>query len=464
MTQTDALARAEEAFKKDNLSEAETLLAEVLASDPDNLKALASLGAIHLRREDQVKAQEALTKILAIEPDNHEARKNLALSFLAGSAPEKAKEHLEKLLAVNQNDFQVWALRSRMEESLGDLAAAKESAVKALLINPEQPALKAWLDAQNQATPQPSPAPAPKVNISHLTFLCRPGEDEEIDLLGGFLERRLNVKKVASLKEDQYLAAINQGRGALWIEGFNPRSLQWLTRLESAARPVVLRLGVKDLAQDCASLPLGGVTGYLFESKALLDAFLSKGLKPKGGAKLAVAPRVLDFNRIKPKPAEKPNLSLAYLENWTEPGLVLEVFARAKKIDPKATLWARIRPDNVEVARWIDYAVTQRSMGGAVLFATPQLQVPDYFAGRTHLLALDRVTGGTEVSRALAYGLKPLIRDGLGAREIYPAEFIWSELEGVEPLLTAEGGEDPGQWVRTNVTVAHLNERLNSLF
>ncbi|MDR0549463.1 MAG: tetratricopeptide repeat protein [Deltaproteobacteria bacterium] len=484
MNQT--LAKAEEATRENKLSEAEILAESVLADEPTNAKALGLLGVIALKRQNSSLAADYFNRSLLADPDNYPVLKYLALIHLNGQEPKLAQPLLERLLAQNQNDFQVWALLSQLEKKLGNLKAAKESGEKSLLINPNQPSLKAWLDS---LTPK-DPAPAPKkVKATQLTFLALPGQDEEIDLLGAKLERSLAVKKVVSLKEDPYVAALN-GRGALWLEGFSPKTPQWLSRLTPGTRPVILRLGPSDLAHNFQEWPLKVITGVIFETKALLDIFLAKGLKPQEGAILTVAPRLftpkkkpqekakapinqtaetdnpLPLENVEPKsePAANPKpISLAFISQWTEPSLIMEIALAAKELDPKANLWSLRRPETIESAKLVDYLTVKNSLAGSILFANPSLTEAEFYAGRTHLLDVSTLAGGVATFQALTNGLRPLIRDGLGARELYPADYLWSNLGELRSELATWPAQDPAEWVQKFTSVETLVERVNSL-
>ncbi|MDR2422916.1 MAG: hypothetical protein LBE01_06005 [Deltaproteobacteria bacterium] len=493
----DTLARAEEALKEEKIDEAEALLAEVLAQEPDDERALGDWGLIGLKRKDSKRAISAFTRVLELNPENVAIRKHLALELMVGDQPGLAQAHLEKLVSVNQNDFQAWAMLSRLAKNRGDLKAAKENAERSLTIDPNQPSLKAWL--ASLADPGAAkPAPPPKARASQLTFLCLPGEEEEADLLGESLERSLSVKKVVSLKDEPYLAAL-AGRGALWLDGLSPRSVSWLSRLEAGPRPVVLRLSRKDLDFDLASAPLAGVSSLLFETKALMDLFLAKGLKPRAGSTLNVVGRAVDLSQVKSPGLEKASgplpsgpegaaslgeglegavdlgegerpakgrgepLSLAYAGDWSELGLVLEAFLVVRRLDPKATMWSWRRPKTVEAAKLADHCVARDGVAGSVLFATPSLGREEFFRGRSHYLDVSMVAAGEDAFMALAYGLRPLIRDGLGAKELFPADFLWARLEDLPGLLAAQTAVSPAEWARRATSVDHLAERALSL-
>ncbi|MDR1607600.1 MAG: tetratricopeptide repeat protein [Deltaproteobacteria bacterium] len=452
--------------QEEQLALVEAQLKAILNQDPNNQVALNQLGVLAVRRQDFDLAITAFSRVIALSPDNQMTRKNLVLALLTKGQPDQAIGHLENLLSKNQNDFQLWSLLSQAQKSVGQLLAAQESAQKSLLINPNQPPLKAWLDSQApkpRVKPEP-PKPSPtKPRVNQLTFLCSQGQDEEIDLLGAYLDQSMTVKKVLSLGEEPYLAALS-GRGALWLEGVNPRSVMWLSRLAPSSRPVVLRLGPKDLAGDVASLNLSSVTSIIAETKAIMDFFLAKGAKPQGGSKLAVVPRLVPASRIAAqKKAPAPNLSVAYLGDWDEPGLVLETLIIAKRQDPQATLWAMERPKNPAVARFIDQAIAKNNLAGSVLFATPSLSKAEFYAGRTHFLLDWLVAGGAEVFKALAYGLSPLARDSLGAAELLPSERLWSNLKDLERLLSEPGTFDPVAYVEKISDVTVLGERVLGL-
>ncbi|MDR2141999.1 MAG: hypothetical protein LBR11_09470 [Deltaproteobacteria bacterium] len=482
----DSLSQAEEALRLDKLTEAEASLKQVLEREPDNLRALIAWGVVGLRLKNFSQAQSAFERVLTLSPDNQQSRKNLVIAILSGPRPELARPHLETLLAQNQNDYQLWAMLSQVEKTVGNLAASQEAGEKSLLLNPAQPGLRAWLNSLAQpAEAKPSTRP----RVTQLTFLCPPGQEGEIDLLGAYLDRSLTVKKVVSLREDPYLAALS-GRTALWVEGLNPRSAPWLARLTPGPRPIILRLGPEDLV-DPTTFSLGAVNGVLAETKAILELFLAKGARLADGAKLLIAPRAQDFSRIdlsriqaassaptEPTGGEsaalagsteaasgdpKQPLSLAYLGPWNEPGLTLEAFKLVRERDPQATLWSLLRPKSMELARQVDYYLAKNGLAGKVFFSGPSLGREDFFKGRTHVLATWGLAGGVEVPQALAHGLKPLIRDCPGAGELFPPDYLWAGLGDLPGLLAGAPAEAPAAWAKRLSSVATLAEKVLSL-
>jgi hypothetical protein len=445
---------------------AEAQLKSILAKEPDNLVVLNQWGIMGVRRKNFAQAIQAFARVVELEPSNHLVRKNLVLALLSSDQPGVAIKHLEILLSANQNDFQLWALLSQGQKALGDLSAAQESAIKSLTINPNQPGLKAWVDSlapkpRPRPTPPPPPTPSahkPKVNL--LSFLCSQGQDEEIDLLGERLDRAITVKKILSLGEEPYLAALS-GRGAIWVEGLSPRSANWLSRLTPSSRPVILRIGPADLALESSVFNLGAVSVVFAETKAIMEVFLARGAKLKEGAKLLVAPRVAPLERITPKAlTDNPPLSLAYLGSWEEPGLVLEALLLARRKDNRATLWALERPKNTSVARFVDQNLAKNGLAGAALFATPSLSRSEFYAGRTHLLTTWTMAGGSEAWKALAHGLMPVVRDGLGAGELFPADRLWANLADLERLLEGLDNEASVAWAQKIGSVEPLVDRV----
>jgi tetratricopeptide (TPR) repeat protein len=474
-----------------------------------DLNEISRKGAQAFMAKDKALAEKLFARALAIDPEFEEAQKFFALILLESAEPLRARPYLERLLAKNQNDFKVWAMLSRLEKNGGDLAAAKSAAERSLLINPEQPGLKAWLDslATEAIVTGQKDALAPKSD--RLALLVEPGDDEEINLLGAKLERILSVRKVASLKEAPYVEALS-GRGALWFEGLSPRLRDWLKKLPVREQPTIVRLTEKDLfreANDDWAFP--AVTGVIAETKALLELILAKGFKPRHGARLLVAPKVVDPRRFpKPVPPKEESeaqaasgsaaeisaaensapeissvessaveisgnessediadatgpskakteetkatspLSLAFLGPWDEPGVIIEAFLVAKRFDPAASLWSRKRPDTPVKAKILDWLIGKNGLAGSVLFANDSLGQDEFFNGRTHLLDVAQVAGGAETPLALSYGLRPLIRNSPGADELYPADYLWLSVSDLPELFKGPPSVCPIEWAQ----------------
>jgi len=109
-----------------DFSDAETALADVVATEPENTEARKSLA---LALSAQGKNEEAIEQYLAVlgtEPDDHVALYRLALLERLTGLPDDAVGHLEQAVALNPDDSYVDEL-ARTYMQLGDYQKAADT-------------------------------------------------------------------------------------------------------------------------------------------------------------------------------------------------------------------------------------------------------------------------------------------------------------------------------------------------
>jgi Flp pilus assembly protein TadD len=301
---TAAVVKAEEAYQAGRPQEALTLLARVLAQDPNHARALRSLGVVCHARGLTAEARSAYERLLNLEPGDQAIRKNLALLLFSLGELEPARAELEKLLALNQNEASLWLLLARLENAAGRTSAAVERAQRALLLQPGLTEAQNFLEQLEKAQSAP---PAQSVSARpadrRLQLCCSPGREGEAALMAPFLSAVLEVSLAVSLKPAAYLEAVGKG-GVVWLEGTGEGpSLAAKEPGLLDGRRVLLRLDKDEvLSGSWRAMNLERVTDVVFESLFLRDTFTGQKPPLKSGTRLHVVRRAVDLSRRPPRP------------------------------------------------------------------------------------------------------------------------------------------------------------------
>ena len=136
MSTTDTLIEAITLARAGHHVQAEAILHEVLALDPDNASALFLLGECALASEHPAEAVGPLTRALALRPGHRDSRLNLARALLASERPAEALSVLEPL-ATDTFLAAAQSLRGSALSALGQPAEAIAAFEHAIAVAPD---------------------------------------------------------------------------------------------------------------------------------------------------------------------------------------------------------------------------------------------------------------------------------------------------------------------------------------
>jgi Flp pilus assembly protein TadD len=141
------LAYAESLHAQGNLSDAETLYREILATRPDHARAIHNLGVIALRMGHAAGAEQLLRRAIVLEPDMAEAYSNLGLVLAGSKRADLARECFAKAVDLRPDYADAWSNLGILEQSVGETVAAIAYFRQARAANPDSPAIAGNLAA-----------------------------------------------------------------------------------------------------------------------------------------------------------------------------------------------------------------------------------------------------------------------------------------------------------------------------
>ena len=175
MDNTNKLETALDLIKDNNFQQAKETLTEILASDPNNIEAVRSLGLCNVNlnlldeaktnfekciatnpedalawyyygtileiKNDLIGAKNSFLKVLELREDYTDAYKSLAVIYLKTQENEKVLEFSDRLLELASEDYQAFYITGIANMSLKNFDRAIELFQKAIEINPEHAVL-----------------------------------------------------------------------------------------------------------------------------------------------------------------------------------------------------------------------------------------------------------------------------------------------------------------------------------
>ncbi len=141
------LTHAESLHAQGNLSDAETLYREILATDPNHARAIHNLGVIALRMGHSAGAEQLLRRAIVLEPDMAEAYSNLGLVLAGNGQADLAGACFAQAVELRPDYADAWSNWAILEQSAGHGDAAISHFRRARAANPDNPAIAANLAA-----------------------------------------------------------------------------------------------------------------------------------------------------------------------------------------------------------------------------------------------------------------------------------------------------------------------------
>ncbi|MGL4208978.1 MAG: tetratricopeptide repeat protein, partial [Candidatus Adiutrix sp.] len=252
---SEKLKKIEDLFANGEAQKALEQLEDFLAAEPENIRAINDLGAIHMSLGDSAQAVAAFEKALNLNPSDQTARTNLVLAFMATENWPQAKEHLNKLLAQNQNQAHLWALLAKAEKSMGNPKAALDFIDRSLHFDPNQPKL---IEVRKKLHDEASRAPLSneifsKPLKSSVLMCCQTSLEHFANQLCDELEKSVRIKRAVV---DNF-ASIHwplKSADTVWLEWGSDLAIQATNEPGLlAGKKVILRLHSYEILSNLAA-------------------------------------------------------------------------------------------------------------------------------------------------------------------------------------------------------------------
>ena len=232
-------ARIEGALREGAYDRAEALLQEVVEREPPSAEVLRLLGGVFFLRHNYLNAAVAIKKAEALAPLDERSRFTLAMSYVVMGRRDWARPELAKLAGAAPRNALYLYWTARLDSDDGQYAAAVESLLRAIALDPRfvkahdnlglcyealgkyDEAIRSYEEAVRLNRELKSPSPWPPLNLGILLGrLDRPDEPEVLF--------RESVRSDPRFPQGHYqLGTVLEKKG---------RSAEAIAELEEAAR------------------------------------------------------------------------------------------------------------------------------------------------------------------------------------------------------------------------------------
>ncbi len=433
----ERLREIEEMYRLGRIQEALDALKAFLDREAASLRGWNDLGAMLQTGGDGAGAEAAFRRALALAPGHQETLVNLALSLGAQNKWPEAKEMVEKLLLANQNDARLWALLARAEKALGNLKAAIGYIDRSLTLDPDQPQLREAREKLAGEEARPDAAPGGKPS---LVMCCQKSLETFAMGLCDELDKHAVVRRVVADNFGPLQWPI-QTAGVVWLEWAAEMSIQ-ITRTPGLldGKKVILRLHSFEILSDLAGqINYQPVTDLVFVSRYMRDLFLRRFGQLAVGKRMHVIHNGIALERFPftPGRGRRKIAFVGQLDAKKDPMLMVQAFAFLRKRHPDLELHVAGAPDTNRYYLSIpDFLRKNQGVNEAATFYGHVRDMPAWLADKDCILCTSPFESqGVGILEAAHRGLRPLVYSFPGAERLYPASWLWNDLDELEERL-----------------------------
>ncbi|NFA59807.1 glycosyltransferase [Clostridium sporogenes] len=276
-------------------------------------------------------------------------------------------------------------------------------------------------------------------NKKKIVFFILPGLDNFIDDIIEYLSYEYNTKKVIvrnydQIDEEMKLADI------CWFEWCDPL-VGYGSKLEIAKnKKIICRLhSYEAFTNYIYDVNWSNVDKIIFVAEHIKRIVLSKVFIPQ--EKIYVIPNGIDLSKQKYKEREKGfNIAyVGYINFKKGPMLLMHAFKKIFDTDNRYKLHIAGAFDEQRYRLYFNQMIRELGLAKNIIFYGWQKDINKWLEDKNYLICTSVLESqGLGIMEAMSKGIRPLIHNFVGAKEVYPEKYVWSSLDDLVNMLQDE--------------------------
>ena len=399
-------------------AEALELIREYLQANPENAEALNDVGAIlHcLGRMDE--AIDCLERARGLQPDSVQIVWNLCEAYLAGARPKEAVRLFKDMQRLGILNADILNRTANVFLQQNEKVNAVEMLLGSLDMSPEQSVLHPMLKVIRSKRPK-------------VAFFCGADGTTFLNDIVRFISQRYETR-VFEGKTEAELRELMQWCDIAWFE--------WCTNLAAAASEIgacckrIVRLHRYEAYEKWPQQMNWNNVDVLVTvgNDATIHALRQKVPTIEHQTSIEVVPNGVDLTKFtrRERPRGKNLAFVANLRMVKNPAFVLQCMQKLHYIDPEYRLHLAGSFQDEVLEAYLRQMVDALDLAGCVSFDGWQSDVNAWLQDKDFIVSTSICEGHpVGILEGMACGLKPVIHNFLGARDIFPEEFIFNIAE-----------------------------------
>ena len=395
----DTLKQGEALFTEGKIEQAEKWFLKILEKEPQNKEVFNNLGVIAFQCQQINKAIEYFNESLQIDPFYKESVLNYSYLLKELNMLKEASPFLEKVLEAYPNDKELQKLFN-------------ESKII------EKPKRK-------------------------IAVLCLPGLQSFLGDIVDFFNTKYQVRTCYSNNNKEIEDTVHWA-DVVWIEWANELAIA-LTNHPTLldGKHIICRLhSYEALAGFVQKVKWEKIDDLIFVAKHIKDIVLQQDPSLPGKVtNILIIPNGVNLDKFVFRDRSKGK-NLAYLGhiNYKKgPMLLLHAFRELLQADTKYRLFIAGDFQDARYQLYFNQMIKEMDLAKNIQFDGWVDDVPHWLENK-HYIVCTSVLEGHPVSlmEAMACGLKPVIHNFVGARDIYPEKYLWNTIPEFCQILTSD--------------------------
>ncbi len=385
----DKLKQGEAHFAEGKIEEAEKCFLEILNEDPKNKEAYNNLGVISFQRQDFEQALGYLTKVLEIDPFHKDAILNYSALLKSTNRFYDSAPILEKAIERFPDDQEISRLLSEVRQMR-----------------------------------------RPRTKIA---VLCLPGLQSFLGDIVDYLKTKYDVRTCYS-NNNQEIESATQWADIVWLEWANELTIALTnhpTILDS--KHIICRLhSYEAFAGYAGKINWGKISDLIFVAEHIKNIVLQQVPDLLNKVKnIHIIPNGINLDKLAFKnPSKGTNLAYLGQINYKKgPMLLLHAFRELVQVDKKYRLFIGGNFQDVRYELYFSQMIKEMGLENNIQMDGWVENVGSWLDDKQYIVCTSVLEGHpVGLMEAMACGLKPIIHNFVGARQIYPDKYLWNTI------------------------------------
>lgn len=373
------------------------------------------------------KAIAMLNRMLKIYPNNMDALFNLAIIHYQLRNWNKVKEIGEKFYNIESSSWEIndilsdlYVFEGNFEKALTHMKTALENVPSELLSE-----LKVKFQLLKEKIQI-------SINKKKIAFICAAGLDNFInDIIEG-LSDGYWVRKFTVTSDKEIYEAIDWA-DIVWFEWANEVAIIGTNYPGIVGKKVIVRLHSYEVLCDLPKkIKWDVVDKLVFVAPHIKNIFFNEFSKFVGDISSEIVYNGIDLDKFTFK-ERKPGYNIAWVAHINykkNPSMMLQIIRKLYEIDPNYKLHVAGDFQDKRYEYYFKYMVKEMGLENNVIFYGWVDDIDEWLEDKNYLLSTSiHESFGYSIMEAMAKGIKPVIHNFYGARELYDLSLICSTID-----------------------------------